>query len=78
MLGITERLNRNTLSMGSMAAAAVNAEKAVAAAGGGGRIEIIGEVPLVNFYNDGGRGTGTAQVSAVISFVMEALGFWAC
>jgi hypothetical protein len=28
----------------------------------GTQSQVLGEVQLVNFYNDGGRGTGTAQV----------------
>jgi hypothetical protein len=56
MLGVHERRNRNTISTGSLAAAQAAAEKERS------RLEVLGEVPLVNFYNDGGRGTGTAQV----------------
>lgn len=44
MLGVHERRNSNTLSVGSAALA-----------------RVIGEVNLVNYYNDGFRGTGTAQ-----------------
>jgi hypothetical protein len=44
MLGVHERRNRNTLSTGSMAVATMANNMAV-----------IGEVPLVNFYNDGSR-----------------------
>jgi hypothetical protein len=59
MLGVHERRNRNTLSVGSMAAAEAAAAKERS------RLEVLGEVPLVNFYNDGGRGTGTAQEMAL-------------
>jgi hypothetical protein len=46
MLGVHERRNRNTLSTGSMAVATMAASNNMA---------VIGEVPLVNFYNDGSR-----------------------
>ncbi|KIY92568.1 hypothetical protein MNEG_15395, partial [Monoraphidium neglectum] len=61
MLGVHERRNRNTVSTGSMAAAAVAGEKEAQRQG----LEVLGEVQLVNFYNDGGRGTGTAQEMAL-------------
>jgi hypothetical protein len=58
MLGVHERRNRNTLSTGSMAVAEVARDKAAAAAGQqqeDSGLVVLGEVPLVNFYNDGGR-----------------------
>lgn len=58
MLGIHERLNRNTLSTGSMS--------------------VIGEAKLVNFYNDGGRGTGTSQEMALPERASLAFEGWSC
>lgn len=84
MLGIHERRNRSTLSTGSLAVAEANAVKearrgakaaaaAAAAEGLAPGIEVIGEVQLVNFYNDGGRGTGTAQVRALAVPVLSCV-----
>ena len=57
VLGVHERRNRNTLSSGSMAVADVARAKAAAVADQelGNEMVVLGEVPLVNFYNDGGR-----------------------
>lgn len=50
MLGVQQLRNAATVSTGS---ASSNLAK------------VVGEVPLINFYNDGGKGTGTAQEMAI-------------
>lgn len=48
LLGVQELTSRNQVSsLGSMAKSGM---------------EVIGDVPLVNFYNDGGKGTGNKEV----------------
>eukprot|EP00879_Flechtneria_rotunda_P017604 GHRR01018454.1.p1 GENE.GHRR01018454.1~~GHRR01018454.1.p1 ORF type:complete len:532 (+),score=154.50 GHRR01018454.1:191-1786(+) len=54
MLGIHERRNRNTLSTGSMAAAAAGKEQASGEQQQSG-ISVIGEVDLFRLFNDGSR-----------------------
>jgi hypothetical protein len=63
MLGVRERRSRNEVSSGSLSAALLKSEANTKAAAGS--MSVIGEVPLFNFYNDGGKGTGTAQEMAL-------------
>ncbi len=59
MLGVHERRNRNTVSMGSMATAQLRADAATdtAAAPAEERsgMAVIGEVELLRLFNDGGK-----------------------
>jgi hypothetical protein len=79
LLGIGERRSRGAVSaVGSVAAAEAAAVRSAAAAGGGarqnttagarpgsGEMSVLGEATLYNFFNDGGRGTGTAEEMAL-------------
>jgi hypothetical protein len=53
MLGVHDRRNRNTVSVGSAAGVP------------GASMALLGEAALTNFYNDGNRGTGTAGEMAL-------------
>ena len=53
MLGVADRRNRNTVSMGSAAGIP------------GASMALLGEAQLTNFYNDGNKGTGTASEMAL-------------
>ena len=50
MLGVQQLRNAATVSTGSASA---------------NMLKVVGEVDLINFYNDGGKGTGTAQEMAI-------------
>ncbi|KAL4452436.1 hypothetical protein ABPG75_008098 [Micractinium tetrahymenae] len=49
MLGVADRRNKNTVSVGSAAGIP------------GASMTLLGEATLTNFYNDGNKGTGTAS-----------------
>lgn len=53
MLGVHDRRNRNTVSIGSAAGIP------------GASMALLGEAALTNFYNDGNKGTGTAGEMAL-------------
>jgi hypothetical protein len=80
LLGIGERRSRGAVAaLGSVAAAEAAAVRSAAAAVGGGarmnttagarpgsgQMAVLGEATLYNFFNDGGRGTGTAEEMAL-------------
>ncbi|KAI7836750.1 hypothetical protein COHA_009388 [Chlorella ohadii] len=79
MLGVADRRNRNTVSIGSAAGVAGAAE--ILGRERTDTMQMLGEVDLINYYNDGNKGTGTAaemgleerQVLAVEGIVVCAV-----
>jgi hypothetical protein len=75
MLGVHERSSRSFLSLGSAAASSVAAAKAAgekppaALKQAPASMKVLGEARLVNYYNDGGFGTGTQEVRAPAAWV---------
>ena len=80
MLGVADRRNARTVSIGSMADATAKAA-ANAAEQQQATMALLGEAQLTNFYNDGNKGTGTAaemgleerQLLAVEGIVIAAV-----
>jgi hypothetical protein len=79
LLGVGERRSRSAVAaLGSVAAAEAAAARAgggnalnavmttsAGARPGSGQMAVLGEATLYNFFNDGGRGTGTAEEMAL-------------